>query len=92
MGVFFSQFEQQAHGAQVGANLEQVLRRNLASHDALGDGVVGERGNHPGKLADFDPDNLVHQTRKFGMGLVFESDRDQPLDPQGTGLPSQQHW
>jgi len=48
---------------------------------------VGERGNHFRKLADFEPDDVVHERRERRIGFIFERDGDEPFDPGGARQP-----
>ena len=78
---------QHAHRAQVGAEVEKVFRRDLAGHDALLHAAAGERGNHFAELADFEPDDVVHQRRERGIGLALGGGGDDALHAGGAGQP-----
>ena len=86
MGVLFAQAQQQAHGAEVRAKVEKVLRGDLAGHDALLDAAAGEGGDHLRELADLEPDDFVHQRGEGRIGLAFEGDRDEAFYPLAAGF------
>ena len=86
MGVFFFKAKQQAHGAQVWAEIEKVFGSDLADHDALRNAAAGKGFNHFCKLANFEPNDLINKTRKFGICFAFECDGDDAGDADGTGF------
>ena len=47
---------------------------------------LGEGGDHLRELADPEPDDFVHQRGERGVGLAFEGDGDEPLDPLAARL------
>ena len=86
VGVLLPQAQQQRQGAEVRAKVEQVLRGDLAGHDAVLDAPVGEGGDHLRELADLEPDDFVHQRGKRGVRLAFDRHGDEPLDPLPAGF------
>ena len=87
--VFFLEPHEDAHRAQVGPEIEQVFRRNLAEHDALLHAAAGEGGNHFAELADLEPDDVVHERRERGIGLALGGGADDALDAGGAGEPGE---
>src|SRR5437588_5913874 len=79
MGIFLLQPKQHRHGAQVRANVIEVLGRNLAGHDAIFNAAVGKCGEHFRELADFEPDDFIHQRSQGGVRLAIEGNGDQSL-------------
>ena len=84
--VLFLEPQQQGQRAEVGAEVVEVLRGDLARHDALADAAAGEGGDHLRELADLEPDDLVHQRGERGVGFAFERDGHEPLDPLAAGF------
>jgi hypothetical protein len=52
----------------------------------LPDSSVVEGGNHFGKLADPEPDDVVHERHKRGIGFIFKRDGNEPFDSDGARL------
>ena len=46
----------------------------------------GEGGDHFGKLADLEPDDVVHQRGQLGVGLAVKGGGHQPFGALGAGL------
>ena len=92
MGILLLEPQQDAKGAEVGAKFIQVLRGHLTRHDALPDPAAGKGGDHLGELADLEPYDVVHQRGECGIGLVLNSDRDEPTDALEASLPREDQW
>jgi hypothetical protein len=61
----------------------------LSHHDTLADSAVGKGGNHFGKLADFEPNDLIDERGQSGVSLTFESDGHQAPDAEAPGFPGE---
>ena len=92
VGIFLLESEQKAHRAQVGSNFVKISGRNLASHDALFDAAFGEHSNHFRKLADLEPNDLVHERCEGRFRFALERHGDEPLDSQFAGLTREFNW
>src|SRR5688572_4764260 len=46
LSILLLQPKQQTHGAQIGSEVEQVLRRDLAEHHTVPRSPSGQRGDH----------------------------------------------
>ncbi len=68
------------------SRLEEILRRDLASHDALFNATPGKGGDQLRELADPEPDDFVHKRGKCRIRLALEGDRDEPLDAAAARL------
>ncbi len=89
VGVFLFEAEEEFDGAEVGADGEEVAGGDLADHDAAGDAAVGEGAEEAVELADPEPDDLVDEGGKGGVGFAFEGDGDQVLEAGASRLPGQ---
>ena len=70
-----------AHRPQIGPEIVKIFRRDLADHDALLDAAVGEGGNHFGKLADLEPDDVVHERASAGSVSFSNATATRRLTP-----------
>ena len=85
-GISFFELQQQCHGAEVRAKIEKILWRNLTHHDALLHAARREGRDHFGKLADFQPDDIIDEFRQFGIGFALKRHRHEPFDAQVARL------
>ncbi|MFM1942022.1 MAG: hypothetical protein RI897_1004 [Verrucomicrobiota bacterium] len=80
VGVFGFEFEEEAEGAEVGADVEEVFGGDLSGHDTVVDVLFLEGLDHFGELADADPGDVVDELGEFGVGFPFEGDGGDMLD------------
>ena len=85
--ILFLEPHEDPHRAQVGPEIKQVFRRDLAEHDDLLHAPAGERGDHLPELADLDPDDVVHERRERGVALGGGG--DDAFDAGGAGEPGE---
>jgi hypothetical protein len=78
--------EQQTHCPEIGADIEQVFRRNLAEHHAMPDASLGQSRNHPRKLSDLDPRNFIHERGQLGIRFALECDSYESFNSHTSGL------
>lgn len=83
VGVFGFEFEEEAEGSEVGADVEEIFGGDLSGHDAVVDVLFLEGLDHFGELADADPGDVVDVLGEFGVGFPFEGDGGDALN---TGL------
>jgi len=84
--IFFFHAQEQREAAQVGANIKNVFRRDLAGHNTMADAGVLESGNQFGKLADTNPMHGIDQVLKGAIGFAGKTDGNDAFNPGATRL------
>jgi hypothetical protein len=87
VGIFFLQTHENAHRAQVGAKIKEVFGGDLAEHHALFHAPVGKRADHFAQLADFHPNDVIHQFGERRVGLTLGGGGDETFHTGGAGKP-----
>jgi len=90
VGVLFLEFQEQAEGAEIGADVEQAFWGDLAGHDAAGDVCGFEGADEFGELSYLDPGDVVDEWGEGWIGFTFERDGDDPGDAHLACLAGQE--
>ena len=86
MGIALLEPRQHAQSPEIGTKVKKVSGRDLTGHNAISYATVGEGFDHLRELADFDPDQFVHQISQRAVRLTLEPNRNQAFDTLGAGL------
>jgi hypothetical protein len=92
MSVLLFEPEQQSRGAQIRTKVEEILRRDLAEHNALSNVVAREGLDELSELSDFQPDDFVHESGKVGARLILERNGNYPLHAHAPRLFRKEQW
>ena len=85
LGIAFLELGQHEQCGEVGAEVEEVFRRDLAGHDGLcRTGLFGV-GREFAELSDPQPTQVVHQAGQCRIGLVLERGGAKAFHPLAAG-------
>ena len=84
-GVAFFEFGEEEEGGEVGAEVEEIFRGELSSHDGVvGAGFFGV-SDQLAELADAEPTEVIDFGGEGGIGLALEGGGAEALDPGPAG-------
>ena len=89
MGVLGLEFQKEGQSAEVGSDVEEIARSDLARHDTFADFLLLERLNHFSELAHLDPGDVIDEFSQGRVSFAIEGHGDNFAHTHGTGLAGQ---
>jgi len=83
-GIAARELREEDEGFDVGAQVEEIARMDLAGHDGVGRAGFFQNSKQFSELADAQPFEFIDERRERGVGLILKSGGGDPRDARGA--------